>query len=99
MSSYPGGDCVSINAIPQTVARAFEYSGSARLADGRYTLTVDAPDGLRCGKSYYGPIVPTRDVYTWDAKALTGTLESSFAVGCDGAPAGTFTYPVALVQM
>lgn len=88
--------CAHISAIPMPVAKAFEYIGEARLADGRYTLTVDVPDGLRCGNVYYGPIIPTRDVYSWDAVSLQGTLTSSFANGCDGAPGGAFTYPFSL---
>lgn len=92
-------DCARIKAIPMPTAKAFEYSGDAHLVDGRYTLTVDVPDGLRCGNVYYGPVIPTRDVYTWDADSLRGTMTSSFAVGCDGAPGGAFTYPFALVRL
>jgi len=92
-------DCVQITAIPMPVAKAFEYRANAHLADGRYTLTVDVPDGLRCGNVYYGPVAATRDVYSWDAQTLQGTLESSFAAGCDGAPGGTFTYPFSLVRL
>ncbi|KUI22692.1 hypothetical protein AU193_21010 [Mycobacterium sp. GA-1285] len=93
------GDCLHIQAIPQPIAKAFPYSGDAHLADGRYTLTVDVPDGLRCGNVYYGPVIPTRDVYAWDAATRLGTLESSFAAGCDGAPGGTFTYPFSLARL
>ncbi len=92
-------DCRHVSAIPMPIAKAFEYTGNAILADGRYTLTVDVPDGLRCGNVYYGPIIPTRDVYTWDAGTLQGTLASSFATGCDGAPGGTYTYPFSLVRL
>ncbi|MCV7221624.1 hypothetical protein [Mycolicibacterium elephantis] len=93
------GQCVTVQAVPQPIAKAFPYRGTAQLADGRYTLTVDVPDGLRCGNVYYGPVIPTRDVYSWDATTRSGTLESSFAVGCDGAPGGTFTYPFQLVRL
>jgi len=98
ISSCPG-NCVNVNAIPRPVAKAFQYSGSAQLVDGRYTLTVDVPDGLRCGDIYYGPVIPTRDVYSWDAMTLTGSVGSSFATGCDGAPGGTYTYPFTLARM
>lgn len=91
-------DCRSISGIPMPVAKAFDYVGQAHLADGRYTMTVDVPDGLRCGNVYYGPIVATRDVYSWDAVTMQGTLASSFAAGCDGAP-GTLTYPFSLVRL
>lgn len=92
-------DCRRIYAIPMPVAKAFEYSGDAHLADGRYTLSVDIPDGMRCGNVYYGPVIATHDVYTWDATTLQGTLTSTFAVGCDGAPGGTLTYPFSLVRL
>lgn len=91
--------CVHVQAIPQPVAKAFPYRGDAFLVDGRYTLTVDVPDGLRCGNVYYGPVIPTRDVYSWDAVSLSGTMSSSFAAGCDGAVGGTFTYPFSLTLM
>ncbi len=93
------GECVQVNAIPRPVAKAFEYKGNAQLANGRYTLTVDVPDGVRCGDIYYGPVIPTRDTYSWDATTLAGSLDSSFAAGCDGAPGGTYTYPFTLSRM
>lgn len=91
-------DCVNVNAIPAPIAKAYEYTGDAHLADGRWTLNVDVPDGLRCGNIYYGPVIATRDVYSWDAGTLQGTMTSSFAVGCDGAPGGTFTYPFSTLR-
>ncbi|PRC54125.1 hypothetical protein C6A85_50340, partial [Mycobacterium sp. ITM-2017-0098] len=75
------------------------YVGDARVVDDRYTLSVDVPDGLRCGNVYYGLVIPTRDVYSWGAVSLQGTLTSSFAAGCDGAPGGAFTYPFSLVRL
>jgi hypothetical protein len=92
-------DCVHVSAVARPVAKAFGYEGDAQLADGRYTLTVDVPDGLRCGDIYYGPTIPTHDVYSWDATTLAGTLDSSFDTGCSGAPAGTHTYPFTLSRM
>ncbi|NKZ14486.1 hypothetical protein HGA11_26225 [Mycolicibacterium septicum DSM 44393] len=92
-------DCISIVAIPQPVAKAFSGRGNARLVDGRYTLTVDDPFGLRCGDIYYGPTIPTHDVYSWDANTLAGEMVSSFDAGCDGAPGGAFTYPFTLTRM
>lgn len=93
------GECLRVQAIPQPIAKAFPYQGDAHFADGRYTLTVDVPDGLRCGNVYYGPVIPTRDVYSWDANTRVGTVESSFATGCDGVPGGTFTYPFSLARL
>jgi hypothetical protein len=100
IASCGGGtpNCRYVYAIPMPVARAFEYTGEAHLVGGRYTLTVDVPDGLRCGNVYYGSTLATRDTYTWDAITLQGTLESSFDAGCDGAP-GALTYPFRLARM
>lgn len=92
-------DCVYVSANPMPIAKAYGFYGIARLVNGQYNMTVDVPDGLRCDDIYYGPVIPTHDVYTWDAKTLSGTLQSTFDVGCDGAPAGTFTYPFWLTRL
>jgi hypothetical protein len=92
-------DCVNILTVPQPIAKAVYTNADATLADGRYTMTIDDPFGLRCGDIYYGPTIPTHDVYTWDATTLAGELVSSFAVGCDGAPGSAFTYPFTLTRM
>jgi hypothetical protein len=70
-----------------------------RIASRITNLTVDVPDGLRCGDVYYGPVIPTHDVYSWDATTLAGYLDSSFAAGCNGAPPGTYTYPFTLSRI
>ena len=91
-------ECAIVSANPMPIAKAFQWYSRAILNNGTYTLTVDVPDGLRCGNVYYGPIIPTHDVYTFDAVTLTGKLDSTFDVGCDNAPGGTFTYPFKLVR-
>ena len=91
--------CANVSANPTPIAKAYQWYGQARQSGGAYTLTVDVPDGLRCGDVYYGPVIPTRDVYTWDAATLTGTLQSAFTSGCDGAPGGTASYPFRLVRL
>ena len=94
----PPPQCIHVLGIAQPIAKAFNYRGDVHLLDGRYTLTVDDPFGLRCGNVYYGPTSVTHDVYSWDATTLAGTLTSSFDAGCDGQP-GTLTYPFWLVRM
>jgi len=91
-------ECANASANPMPIAKAYQWYAVARQAGGTYTMTVDVPDGLRCGNVYYGPVIPTRDVYSWDAVTLRGTLQSSFATGCDNSPGGTFTYPFSLVR-
>ncbi len=95
----PAYDCFRVSNIPQPIARAWAWYAEAHLANGRWTLAVDVPEGLRCGNVYYGPVIPTHDVYSWDAVTLAGTLESTFDVGCDNAPGGTFVYPFSLVRL
>jgi hypothetical protein len=90
------GQCLLISARAEPVAKAYLYTGRAELADGRYTLAVDDPFGLRCDNVYYGPTVPTHDVYTWDAVTLVGSMQSAFDTGCDGAPGGVLEYPFTL---
>lgn len=92
-------DCINALLIPQPVAKAAYLHADAILADGRYTMAVDDPFGLRCGDIYYGPTIPTHDVYSWDATTLVGEMVSSFDAGCDGAPGGSLTYPISLARM
>lgn len=92
-------DCLNVITIPQPIAKAKYSHVDAVLANGRYTMTVDDPFGLRCGDIYYGPVIPTHDVYSWDANTLAGQMVSTFDAGCDGAPGGTLTYPFTLSRM
>ncbi|MDG4667925.1 hypothetical protein [Mycobacterium sp. 236(2023)] len=80
------------------MAKAFNYSGIARTTDDMYTLVIDDPFGLRCGDIYYGPAYPTHDVYTWDKGTMRGTLDSTFDIGCDGAP-GQVAYDFTLSRV
>lgn len=89
-------DCALISAVARPIAKAYAWDGHAQMINGRWSMTVDVPDGLRCGDVYYGPVIPTHDVYSWDPVSLAGTLESTSDVGCDNAPGGTITYPFTL---
>jgi hypothetical protein len=91
-----GSNCLSVYALAQPIAKAVDYTGQATLAGGQYTLAVDDPFGLRCDNVYYGPTIPTHDVYTWDAITLAGSMQSSFDTGCGGAPGGSSDYPFTL---
>lgn len=94
--AIPG--CLKVSMNPRPIAKATQWRSEARMVNGQYTLSVDNPFGYWCG-GYYGPVVPTRDVYTWDEKTLTGTMASSFAVGPCGEPGGTLLYPFRLVRL
>jgi hypothetical protein len=88
-------DCIDISAIPRLKFYAY-YDGDAHLVDGRYTLTVDVNDGLRCLPGYS---MPTRDTYTWDAVTLAGEINSVYDVGCFGGPPGTQFWTFALQRL
>lgn len=87
-------DCALINAIPRLKFYAY-YTGEAHLADGRWTLTVDVIDGLRCP----GYNMPTRETYSWDANSLAGTIDSQYDVGCFNGPPGTQFWTFALQRL
>jgi hypothetical protein len=87
----PATETMNVRAIPRPLkSQAFQQS--AFFADGRYTLTVDVPDGVRC----IGYNLPSHDVYTWDAVSLVGSIESSYAAGCYGSLGGVETHSFAL---
>ena len=94
-ATVPG--CMTVSANPMPIARAAQWRTVAHQENGRYSLTVDVPEGLLCG-GYYGPSVPTRDTYSWDAVTLAGTLESAVPDGPCG-PARTDAYPFSLIRM
>ena len=91
----PTQGCLDISAIPRLMFYAY-YDGDAHLVDGRYTLTVDVNDGLRCLPGYS---MPTRDTYTWDPVTLAGTIDSVYDVGCFGGPPGTQFWTFALQRL
>ncbi len=86
--------CVHIQAIPQPNGQAAPYDGDAHLANGRYTMSVDVPDGVRCVVYF----LPSHDTYSWDAATLSGSVESSYDSSCGGGPGGTDSYPFSLVR-
>ena len=88
-------DCLYISAIPRLKFYAY-YEGNAHLAGGRWTLTVDVNDGLRCLPGYS---MPTRDTYTWDEATLAGTIDSQYDVGCFNGPPGSQFWTFALQRL
>ncbi len=86
--------CLTIQAIPQPNGQAAPWKADAHLSDGRYTMAVDVPDGVRCVVQFF----PSHDVYSWDAVTLTGQVDSTFDTGCGGGPGGTDSYPFSLVR-
>ena len=88
-------DCLLISAVPRLKFYDY-YGGNAHLVDGRWTLTVDVPDGLQCTPGY---AMPTRDTYSWDEISLAGTIDSVYDVGCFNGPPGTQFWTFALQRL
>jgi hypothetical protein len=86
--------CLTIQAVPQPNGQAAWYNADAHLSNGRYTMTVDVPDGVRCVVQFF----PSHDVYSWDAASLSGELVTTYDTGCGGGPGGTDSYPFTLVR-
>jgi hypothetical protein len=89
-----GPECLTIQGVPQPNGQAAPWKEDAHLSNGRYTMVVDVPDGVRCVVQF----LPSHDVYSWDAVTLAGQVDSTFDTGCGGAPGGTNTYPFSLVR-
>ena len=49
-----------IQAIPQPNGQAAPFFGDACLFNGRYTMTVDVPDGVRCVVLFFPPMMSIR---------------------------------------
>ena len=90
----PAPGCLQVYATPQPNGQATDYRGIAQLSNGRYTLAVDVPDGVRCVVQFF----PSHDVYSWDPVTLAGQVDSTFDTGCGGGPGGTNSYPFSLVR-
>ena len=88
-------ECLDVSAIPRLKFYAY-YDGDAKLADGRYTLNVDVPDGLQCLPGY---AMPTHETWTWDQVTLAGTIESNYDVGCFNGPPGSQFWTFALQRL
>ncbi len=90
-----GPGCRPSMRTPQPNGQAAPYrKADAHLSNGRYTMAVDVPDGVRCVVQFF----PSHDVYSWDAVTLAGQVDSTFDTGCGGGPGGTNTYPFSLVR-
>ena len=82
---------MNVRGIPRP-PKSQRIQNTAYYADGRYTLTVEVIDGVRC----IGYNLPSHDVYSWDEVSLAGTIVSTYDAGCFGAPGGTSTYTFSL---
>jgi hypothetical protein len=87
-------DCRAVSGIAR-LKFYYEYDGRAQLVDGKWSFTVDVPDGVRCP----GYNLPSRDTYTWDDATLAGTIDSVYDVGCFNGPPGTQFWTFALQRL
>lgn len=89
-----GPECLTVEAIPQPNGQAAWWKSDAHLSNGRYTMAVDVPDGVRCAVQFF----PSHDVYSWDPATMSGQVDSTFDTGCGGGPGGSNSWPFSLVR-
>jgi len=89
-----GPECITVQAVPQPNGQAAPWKANAHLSNGRYTMVVDVPDGVRCVVQFF----PSHDVYSWDPVTMAGQVNSTFDTGCGGGPGGSDSYPFSLVR-
>ncbi len=87
-------DCAHVDALPRPNGQAAPWNTDAHFANGRYTMAIDVPDGVRCTVYF----LPSHDTYSWDEATLNGSVDSTFNAGCGDAPGGTVNYPFSLVR-
>jgi hypothetical protein len=86
--------CLTVQAVPQPNGQAAPWKSDAHLSNGRYTMAVDVPDGVRCTVQFF----PSHDVYSWDETTLAGEVVTTYNTGCGGGPGGSNTYPFSLAR-
>jgi len=89
----PDDGNLNVIAIPRP-PKSQRFQGTAFYADGRYTLTVDVIDGVRC----IGYNLPSHDVYSWDGASLAGSITSTYDTSCYNGPGGTSTFGFSLIK-
>ncbi|MCV7419729.1 hypothetical protein H7K45_04175 [Mycobacterium yunnanensis] len=82
-SCPPSGGCVA------HITSSSGWSGDAHLAGGRWTMTVDRPDGHSCPDGTRGAEMQT---WSWDADTLVGQVGgvSAQSATCPVGPANGF---------
>ena len=80
----PSSQCVA------HITSSSGWSGDARLAGGRWTMTVDRPNGHSCPDGTRGAELQT---WSWDATTLVGEVSgvSAESATCPVGPANDFT--------
>ncbi|MEU0497828.1 hypothetical protein [Mycobacterium sp. NPDC006124] len=82
-------DCPPTGGCVAHVTSSSGWSGEARLAGGRWTMSVDRPDGHSCPDGTRGAEMQT---WTWDADTLVGQVSgvSAQSATCPVGPANGF---------
>lgn len=83
-----GPGCANVVATPVTDPRVAPYSGQARLTEGRWHMTVQSAQAVRCKAPDDSTTVPGTVSFSFDAETWSGTaVNTQSAAGC-GDPAG-----------
>jgi hypothetical protein len=82
-----GPGCADIAVTPVTDPRVVPYSGRALLTDGRWAMTVEYPEAVRCKPPNDNVTVPGTVVFVFEAATLDGTAFNTQNAPACGDPA------------
>lgn len=83
-----GPGCADVAVTPVTDPRVVPYSGRALLNNGRWDMTVQYPEAVRCKPPNDYVTVPGTVVFSFEAATLTGTAVNTQTAPACGDPAG-----------
>jgi hypothetical protein len=83
-----GSGCANVAVTPVTDPRITPYGGQARQGNGRWNMTVQSAQTVRCKPPNDNVTVPGTVAFSFDAATLSGTAVNTQAVDGCGDPAG-----------
>ncbi|MFV9634539.1 hypothetical protein [Mycobacterium neumannii] len=83
-----GPGCADVAVTPVTDPRVVPYGGRALLNNGRWDMTVQYAQAVRCKPPHDYATVPGTVVFSWEAATLNGTAVNTQTAAACGDPAG-----------
>lgn len=83
-----GPGCADVAIAPVTDQRMTPHSGRAQLDNGRWNMTVQSAQAVRCKPPNDNVTVPGAAAFSFDAATLSGTAVNTQTVAGCGDPAG-----------
>ncbi|WP_319453529.1 MULTISPECIES: hypothetical protein [unclassified Mycobacterium] len=83
-----GPGCADVAVTPVTDSRITPHGGRASLDNGRWSMSVQSAQAVRCKPPNDDVTVPGTAAFSFDAATLSGTAVNTQAVAGCGDPAG-----------